>query len=118
MTKTELICINCPLGCQMSAYTESGVFLKAEGNNCPKGEKYARQEVISPMRTVTSTVRLIGGTKERISVKTLPEVPKNMIFSVMEVIHSLSVVSPVKIGDVLVKDIAGTTASLIATSEG
>ncbi len=70
------------------------------------------------MRTITSTVKLVGGEKERVSVKTLPEVPKDKIFSVMEVIHNTVATSPVRIGDVLIKEIAGTSSSLVATSEG
>lgn len=44
--------------------------IKVEGNTCPRGEAYAKKEVTNPTRIVTSTVRVEGGTIERVSVKT------------------------------------------------
>ena len=116
MTKTELTCINCPIGCFLTAYLEDGVVVKVEGNTCPRGDKYARQEVVNPVRTVTSSVEVEGDGKRRVSVKTVPEIPKAMIFPVMEVIRNTKAHHPVKIGDVILKDIAGTGSDLLATS--
>ena len=116
MTKTELTCINCPIGCFLTAYLENGEVVKVEGNSCPRGDKYARQEVVNPVRTVTSTVEVIGNGRKRVSVKTVPEVPKDKIFEVMEVIRNKKALHPVKIGDILEDHIAGTESRLIATS--
>ena len=55
MTKRELTCISCPLGCQISVEMEDGNIISVKGNTCPRGERYARQEVLDPRRTVTST---------------------------------------------------------------
>ena len=116
MTKTELTCINCPIGCFLTAYLENGEVVKVEGNTCPRGDRYARQEVVNPVRTVTSSVEVIGSEKKRVSVKTVPEIPKDKIFDVMEVIKNKKALHPVKIGDILVERIAGTESKLIATS--
>ena len=116
MTRTELTCINCPIGCLLTAYIENGEVVEVEGNTCPRGDRYARQEVVNPVRTVTSSVEVIGSDKRRISVKTVPEIPKDRIFDVMEVIRNMKALHPVRIGDILEDHIAGTESKLIATS--
>ena len=36
MTK-ELICINCPMGCMLTAEVENGEVISVTGNTCPRG---------------------------------------------------------------------------------
>ncbi|MDD7588898.1 DUF1667 domain-containing protein [Bullifex porci] len=115
MSNVELTCINCPLGCQLTATVENGAVIKVSGNNCIRGERYAKNEVVAPKRTVTSTVRGVGC---RVCVKTVPESPKEKIFACMEEIHKTVITSHVHIGDVIIKNIAGTGSDLVATSEG
>ena len=52
-----------------------------------------------------------------VSVRTATDVPKDAIFQVMEAINALVVPAPVKIGDVLCEDIAGTGVALTATKD-
>ena len=59
--KKTLTCIGCPLGCALRVFEEDGA-LRVEGNTCPRGEAYAKSEVLWPKRTVTSTVAVHGGT--------------------------------------------------------
>ena len=110
----ELTCIQCPLGCALTVTVkEDGVCVT--GNTCPRGAVYGEKEVTHPTRTVTSTVPVEGGEIPRVSVKTAHDVPKEKIFEVMEEIHSSKVFAPVKIGDVLIEDAAGTGSAVIAT---
>ena len=51
--KQELICIGCPMGCQLTAEVENGVVTSVTGNTCPRGDAYARRECVAPVRTVT-----------------------------------------------------------------
>lgn len=118
MDTKDLICISCPLGCQMTVSLEDNKVISIEGNSCPRGEIYAKKEVTNPERLVTSTVRLIGGNSYLVSVKTEHEVPKNKIFDVMKVINKTSINSPVKVGDIIVKNIADTGINLVATNNG
>ena len=48
-------------------------------------------------------------------MKTVPEIPKDEIFSVMEEVKKTVVSPPVRIGDVIIHDIAGTGSDLVAT---
>lgn len=110
----ELTCIGCPLGCSLRVFEEqNGICV--EGNTCPRGAAYAKNEVLCPKRTVTSTVTVHGGTVNRLSVRTQTDIPKDKIFACMEEIKAVSVQAPVKIGDVILSDCAGTGVALIAT---
>lgn len=112
----ELTCISCPLGCPLQVETDSeGRVLSVSGNTCKRGEEYGRREVSAPMRTVTSTVRVAGGVPPVISVRTKEDIPKEKIFAVMEEIRRAEARVPVRMGDVIVKDIAETGVDLIAT---
>lgn len=113
--KEQLItCINCPVGCRMTVRMQDGEVLSVTDNQCKRGDIYARQESVLPMRMVTA-VALVEGSQTPISLKTATPVPKEKISDVMEAIHSLKLHLPIKIGDVLMSDVAGTGVDLIAT---
>ena len=115
MEKRELTCIGCPMGCLLTVSIENGEVTEVAGNTCQKGDIYARKEVTNPTRIVTSTVKIEGGDKERISCKTANDIPKEKIFDVMKDIDAAQVKAPAHIGDVLIKDVAGTGVDVIAT---
>ena len=108
----KLICIVCPKGCHL---TVDETTLSVSGNGCPRGAEYGKNELVSPVRVVTSTVKIEGGEISRLPVRTDKAVPKSKMFEIMEQIHSVKAVSPVRIGDVIIKDICSTGADLIAT---
>lgn len=115
MEKRELTCIVCPVGCRITAEIDGGE-LRISGNSCKRGEVYCRQEVTCPVRTVTSLVAIAGGEHPLCPVKTAQAVPKASIPAVLKALRALRVQAPVAIGDVLLKDIAGTGVDLVATA--
>ena len=74
--KQELICIGCPMGCQLTAEVENGAVTTVTGNTCPRGAAYARKECVAPVRTVTGTVAIQGAALPVLPVRTNGEVPK------------------------------------------
>ena len=114
MEKRILTCIGCPLGCSLTAVPAAEGY-DISGYTCKRGLEYAKKELTRPERTVTSTVRVSGGKANVVSVRTATDVPKDAIFRVMEAINALVVPAPVKIGDVLCENIAGTGVALTAT---
>ena len=110
---TELICITCPKGCHLLVDEENGYTVT--GNACPRGAEYGKNELLHPVRVVTSTVRLEGGACARLPVKTDRPVPKSEIFAVMQVLDTVTAQSPVKVGDILVSGVCGTDANIVAT---
>lgn len=115
MEKRTLICIGCPMGCPLTVTLEGESILQVEGNTCKRGDIYARKEVTNPTRIVTSTVRVEGGRDAMVSVKTSSDVPKTAIFACVQALKGIIVKAPVRIGDVIVTDVAGTGADVVAT---
>lgn len=114
METRNLICIGCPLGCPVTV-TMDGDNINVTGNTCPRGADYAKKEVLSPTRIVTSSVRVNDGEIARVSVKTKSDIPKSKIFEVMKEIRAVRVEAPVELGQVLIEDCAGTGVDIIAT---
>ncbi len=114
MEKRNLICIGCPMGCPLTV-TLDGENITVEGNTCPHGAEYAKKEVTAPTRVVTSTVRVNGADIARVSVKTASDIPKNKIFDCMAEISKMEVQAPVAIGDIIIKNCAGTGVDVVAT---
>ena len=112
--KRDMICIICPRGCSLQAeITQDGVAVS--GNACPKGQEYAINECIHPVRTVTATVRVSNRYNTMASVKTANPVPKDKMMAVMEILRKTSIQAPVEIGDPILTDIFGT--DIIATKQ-
>lgn len=110
----ELTCIGCPIGCALTVQIREGEIL-VSGNACPRGEKYARDEITCPRRMVTSTVALVGGEISRVSVKTETEIPKERIMDCMAEIRRAAMRAPVRIGDVVIENCAGTGVKVVVT---
>lgn len=115
MEKRELICIGCPMGCPVTVEMEGGQIVSVAGNTCPRGDAYARKEVTNPTRIVTSTVKVEGGAVEMVSVKTKEDIPKGKIFDCVRALKGMTVKAPVRIGDVILADVAGTGVDVVAT---
>ena len=116
METRELTCIRCPIGCHITVELDNGEVKSISGNSCPRGEEYAASEVTHPERIVTSLVTLKGGERPVVSVKTAGNVPKEKMMDVVGALKDVSARAPVNIGDVIVKDIAGTGVDIVATS--
>ncbi len=108
----ELICISCPMGCHLKVDTEKQT---VTGNSCKRGEIYGVNEVTNPVRVVTTTVKIQGGSHAVLPVKTKSAIPKDLNFKCVEVLNEITVKAPVKMGDIIVKDILGTGVDVIAS---
>jgi len=115
MNTVNLICIGCPLGCPLTVEMEGNEVKSVSGNTCPRGDAYAKKELTNPTRIVTSTVRVAGGKLAMVSVKTESDIPKGKIFECVKALKDVEVIAPVKIGDVIVENVAGTGVNIIAT---
>lgn len=107
----NLICIVCPKGCHL----EIDEKLNVKGNGCIRGKNYAISELTNPVRTITTTINVTNGKITSLPVRTSMPIPKNMIFPVMKYLNKIKVSAPVKIGDIIVKDILGTKSNIVAT---
>ena len=110
-----ITCINCPVGCRMKVtLNDAGEGLKVEGNTCPRGEKYARQECTLPERMITAVMPAVGSSVP-LSVKTASPVPKHLISAVMAELKNVQVTAPVQMGETVIANVCGTGVDVIAT---
>lgn len=114
--KRELTCVACPLGCTVTVEYNEGDVISVTGNTCKRGEAYAKTEITNPTRSLTTSVKVNGGILPVVPVKSNKPVPKSMMFDCMKVINSVSVDAPVKIGQIIIENILGTGADIVATN--
>jgi CxxC motif-containing protein len=110
-----MICINCPKGCELDVFQAQDGSVTVQGQACPRGETYGKAELVNPTRMVTGLVR-IAGMRKPLPVKTASPIPKGKINDVLFALHQTTVQLPVKIGDVIVKDVACTGVDIVATA--
>lgn len=111
----ELICIGCPRGCHLKVDEENDY--KVTGNSCNVGAEYGRNELINPTRTLTTTVRLTDGIHHSLPVKSASPIPKKDLFRAMEELNGIEVKAPVKCGEVVYRNVAGSGIDVIATRD-
>lgn len=107
----ELICIMCPKGCHLKVDDD----LNVTGNTCPRGATYGKQEVTDPRRYLTSTVKLIAKNDRRLPVISSGDLPKDRVSEVVKFLDTITVKAPVKVKDVIVKDVLGLGIDILAT---
>ena len=111
-TKT-VICTVCPKGCTIEVKTDQdGNISQVTGFTCERGKKYAVSEISDPRRILTSTVRC---GENMLSVKSNAPIRKDKLIECMKIISENKTTPPVKIGDVVIKDIDGEGTDIIAT---
>lgn len=115
MAVKKFICIGCPKGCSLKVEHTEKTIHEISDYSCKIGLKYAQTEFTQPKRTITTTVKLKSGDLPFVPVKTKEPVNKEKIFEVMNVISGLEIESPVRVGDVVVSNIAGTGVDLVCT---
>ena len=69
-------CTTCPSECLLTVKVERDAndavveVCSVIGNNCPRGDKFAHQELTCPMRVLTTTVAVSGGDEALLPVRT------------------------------------------------
>jgi CxxC motif-containing protein len=118
INEKKFTCIICPLGCEVTVKLDAGGnIIETMGQKCPKGEKYATDELKYPKRVLTSTVPIEGALHARLPVKTSSPIPKDKIFDCKREIEKIRVKTPVRIGDVLIKNVLALGADVAATRD-
>lgn len=115
MEKIELICIGCPVGCNLEVLMEDGKVIEIKGNSCPKGKAYGEKECTNPTRIVTSIIKVKYGKIGMVSVKTEEDIPKDKIFQCLQELKGVVVKAPVRIGDVIIENVVDTGVNIVAT---
>ena len=118
MNQRMITCILCPNGCELEVRWEgspTAQSLDVQGNLCPKGISYALDELTHPERTLTTSIRIRGGKQRLASVKTVSPIPRETVVDARKSLRSIVLDAPVAIGQVVMKDVAGTGVCVIVT---
>ena len=114
MNNDEYItCILCPIGCNIRINKNKKNII--EGYKCDKGIEYSKNEMLSPMRILTTSILVKNGIIPLVSVKTSKPIPKNKLFEIIEIIKKTKIDAPIQIGDIIIKNILETGSDIIAT---
>lgn len=117
MEKRILTCIGCPMGCELTVELEGLEVVSVSGYTCRRGKVYGEKEVTHPTRIVTTTVRVDGGAAPVVPVKTREDIPKDKIFACIRALKNVTVQAPVRAGDIVMTDAAGTGVDVIAVKD-
>ena len=81
--KKDIICTVCPRGCNIVVEGEGNEVKSVEGYGCKRGITYATNEFISPVRILTTLVKIDGVENELLPVRSNNPIPKAKIFDCM-----------------------------------
>lgn len=116
-------CTTCPSECLLTVEVKrdaDGAVAEVRsvtGNNCPRGDKFAHQELTCPMCVLTTTVAVSGGDEALLPVRTSEAIPLTLHAQAMDLIRGLIVNAPIRMGDVVLPDLLNTNINLIASMD-
>lgn len=113
--KKHFVCVVCPVGCEIDVVHDGSEIISMEGNKCEKSGEFVTQELIEPMRILTTTVRIQGSRWPVIPVRTDKAVPKRLFPRIMRQLRRIRLQAPVNMLDVIVRDVLRTGANIVAT---
>lgn len=116
-------CTTCPSECLLSVEVERDAdgnvtaVHSVTGNSCPRGDKFAHQELTCPMRVLTTTVAISGGDEALLPVRTAEAIPLELHDQAMALIRGLVINAPIRMGDVVLENLLDTNINLVASMD-
>lgn len=114
-------CTTCPSECLLTVEVErdaDGAVVEVRsvtGNNCPRGDTFAHQELTCPMRVLTTTVAVSGGKDALLPVRTAEAIPLELHAQAVDHIRGVVVEAPIRMGDIVLPNLLNTGIDLIAS---
>ena len=116
-------CTSCPSECLLTVEVERDAdghvaeVRSVTGNSCPRGDKFAHQELTCPMRVLTTTVAVSGGDETLLPVRTAEAIPLELHAQAMDLIRGLVANAPIHMGDIILPNLLDTGTDLIASMD-
>lgn len=116
-------CTTCPSECLLTVEIEResdgsvAAVCSVTGNSCPRGDKFAHQELTCPMRVLTTTVAVSGGDEALLPVRTAEAIPLELHAQAMALIRGLVINAPIRMGDVVLENLLDTNINLVASMD-
>ena len=108
----DITCIKCPVGCALHITKKNNQII-VTGNSCPRGKEYGTQEMLSPVRMLTTVKAIPNGT---ITLRTSRDVPKAKYMDILRAVQTAKTKSRYKVGEIFLSNVCNTDADLIITS--
>ena len=116
MEEKNVICIICPLGCDIVLHGNGKTVHSIEGSQCKRGEAYASQEFIAPQRILTTSVKVTGGESPLVPVRSKDPISKSLLIKCAHELRNIELKAPVGFYDTVVSDILGTGVEIVTTA--
>lgn len=119
----QFSCTTCPSECLLTVEVECdadgnvAAVHSVTGNRCPRGDKFAHQELTCPMRVLTTTVAVSGGDEALLPVRTAEAIPLALHAQAMALIRDLVINAPIRMGDIVLENLLNTNIDLIASMD-
>lgn len=113
----EIRCITCPTGCLVQVKKDEHGEISFEGYTCKRGLEYAQQEYYEPKRVLTTTIRVENGFLPLVPVRTDKPILKDRLDDALQEVAKTIAKAPIKMGDILIGNIAGLDANIIASRD-
>lgn len=116
-------CTTCPSECLLTVEVERdtngavAAVRSVTDNSCPRGDKFAHQELTCPMRVLTTTVAGSGGDEALLPVRTAEAIPLELHAQAMALIRGLVVNAPIHMGDIILPNLLDTNINLVASMD-
>ncbi len=116
-------CTTCPSECLLTVEVERdangavAAVRSVTGNSCPRGDKFAHQELTCPMRVLTTTVAVSGGDEALLPVRTAEAIPLTLHAQAMNLLRGAVVDAPIRMGDIVLPNLLNTGIDLIASMD-
>ena len=117
-------CTTCPSECLLTVEVErdaDGAVAEVRsvtGNSCPRGDRFAHQELTCPMRVLTTTVAVSGSDEVLLPVRTAEAIPLELHAQAMALIRISPQLMRVRMGYKGVSQSAGIKGTSLCAGLG
>jgi CxxC motif-containing protein len=99
----QIKCIVCPIGCNILAdfKEETKEIISFSGNECKRGIKFIKEELIRPSRLLTTTIKINSAVCGRLPVRSDIPIPKEKMREMVREVKKIRINIPVKAGQII-----------------
>ncbi|MBN1214350.1 MAG: DUF1667 domain-containing protein [Candidatus Lokiarchaeota archaeon] len=110
-------CIVCPTGCLIEVREDIEGKNTFQGYTCKRGLEYAQQEFFEPKRIMTTTIKIDNAIHPLLPVRSNKPLLKEKLNEAFQIIANTTIKAPVKMGDILIKNITNEDVNIIASRD-
>lgn len=109
--------MTCPMGCTIRATVDGRELIELRGQACKRGVAFVREELTSPKRMLTTTVRVRGGVLPLVPVRSSESLPKETLLAVAARLREVVLEAPVREYQMVIKDVLSTGVDIITSRD-